>query len=181
MMVVTKEVSDFVKLKERLTGVNHIFLHQAEPQFSDVDWDIATEEFFLLKTQIEEVLKTLPTDELDRIVLKDFEACVGRKTAEPLLWMCGIDFSETPIHIDIGMDYSPDVLIGLRMCPDEEGKDVLCFSYRTYGITESLSFTLFDMEEKLRYTLDRVEYYSEPCLGEDDEPTDEELEDEELE
>lgn len=167
-------INEIKDLKERLTKVNHIFLHQ-----EDADWDSVTEEFFLLKARMEEVLKTLSVDEFDEIVLKDFQACVDRKTAEPLLWMCGIDVSELPMHTELWMDCSPDVLIGLRTCPDEEGKGVLYFSYRVYGITESSSFNLFNMEEKLRYTLDKAEAYKEAYLDENKEdPTDEELEDE---
>ena len=159
-------INEIKDLKERLTKVNYIFLHQDEPQFSDVDWDSVTEEFFLLKTRMEEILKTLPIDERDRIVWEDFEACVARKTAEPLLWICGIDVSELLMYADTWMDYSPDVDIGLRVCPDEEGKDVLYFSYRVYGITESSSFNLFNMEEKFRYTLDKAEAYKEAYLDE---------------
>lgn len=161
-----QRIRDFMDITKQLVEASYDYLYRDN---ANGDWRNSLKEMELLKTRLNEAVKTLSSEELTELIEKDLKTCVDYKTADPLLWICGLDLKELPMSTplvgsSIGVEYSP----GVRICIGPDDQDYVCdlrFSVEVKDCSCHTVFDLWDMEEGLRGILETAEYVKEEVLG----------------
>lgn len=143
-------VSDFVILKEQLAKANHDFLYDWHV-LGNSDSSRAEKEF--LETRLNKALKTLSADEFSKIVEKDLKMCFDSKSAESLLWMCGLDLKELPEGSSLKAEYFPGVWIRIEPWLDEKSEHNLFFHVEGKDFLYGSGVDLYDMERDEGFSL----------------------------
>lgn len=135
-MNMDERISNFIKLKDRLSLVSQYCRGYSDHSKAKKR----------LEVRLNEAVKTLSAEEFAGIVKADLQRCVDNKTANPLLWICGLDLNELPKGTTFEAEYSPNVRIGVGA--DDKGLHLSVRTTGKEGVLSDCCFSLNDMGSK---------------------------------
>lgn len=171
-----QRIRNFMDITKQLVEASYDYLYRVN---ANGDWRNSLKEMELLKEHLNEAVKTLSSEELTEIIEKDLKTCVDYKTADPLLWICGLDLKELPksvplVNSGVGVEYSPGVRIDIG--PGEyQGLELKKLRFSVYKESKNYSyrdcFSLYNMRGTFLSLLNKAEHAKDKALGEDEEKT----------